>query len=445
MRRCLCWLAVLLALPAAAEPRTDYAYAWPLALPGEAPAWQIELTPEMVAASVNADLRDLEVFDATGRSMPLGPMVPSPRPVVDVELPRFFIPRALADDSRAIRLRIETASAGGARVDATLGEPGDRVPAPDLLLDARDLDFPVEALVLGWEETDADVRLRVRVEGSDDLETWRTAVASATVLRLAGSGEVLDKRAIELPSTRARFYRLRLLEGVFPDGLRAAARHLGRAATASPRWLEAVLVSDAIETVQGERRGVYVYELPAAMPFDRVRVEPVDGPSLVRIRLQSRAGERWLERAQFPLLRIGGGGQTTPDAVFTPRSGPTTWRLVTSPPLAAAPVVRLGYRPTHLVFLPQGEPPYAIAAGSQLRRRTDAPTPAALRDLRERLGERWDPPIAATGDRVVWGGEAAWERPLPWRTLALWAVLVAGAGVVAVLALQMLRRGPEAP
>lgn len=435
------FLALLFGGHALAEGPADYAYGWPLVTEGEGPAWQVELGPEVYAASVDPLLRDVEVFDSRGRAVPAGPLVQDASllpPTVEA-VPVFELRRGLDDDAASLRLRIDGASPGALRVDAAWSEAKDAPVVLDHLLDLRRIRSAVDGLVIVGEGA---FRFRFAVEASEDLERWRSVVPSASVLRIARGEEILERLEVELPATHSSFLRLRTLEGEPPQEFVAKVR-IGPEASrllAPLRWVEAQLVTD---TVEGERVGVHVYEIPGPLPVERLRLVPSEGASLanVRVKAQSQPDAPAIEVTRFPLMGVDVGGVALPpeDVRFTAVSA-TTWRLESSPPLPAPPKLSLGYRPLRLVFLAQGSAPYLLVAGSLRQRRTDAPISALLFEVGKRQGKPWEPPAARLGERIVLEGEAARREPVPWRRYVLWGVLVAGAGLVAVLGLGVLRR-----
>jgi Protein of unknown function (DUF3999) len=120
------------------------------------------------------------------------------------------------------------------------------------------------------------------------------------------------------------------------------------------------------------------------------------------------------------------------------------WRVDLAAPISHAPTLTLAYIPDRFVFLAQGAGPYRLIAGSATTRHSDAPVDVALNQLRASAGADWKPPLAALGARSDLQGEKALAAavavtPQPWKTWLLWGVLVAAAGIVAALALSLLR------
>ncbi|HEY0839763.1 MAG TPA: DUF3999 family protein [Vulgatibacter sp.] len=446
--------ALVLGAPRAfAGTPADYAYGWPLELAGESGAWQVDLTPEVYAVVQDEALRDVEIFDGSGRPVPVAPFAlePEPLPGSRIALPVFALRRAPGGEAFDLRVQVARGDDRAIhRVDAQLASAGESRAGPsDYLLDASRIDIPMEALWLRWAPAAGDAKASFAVEASDDLERWRTIVASATVLELHGEGETLVRQRIDLPRTRAAYLRLRALapHDLRELGVEAQLESVG--VPAPPRrWLETTLASQHVEEGSGgEKRGVHVYETGAAYPVDAIRILPRGAGSLARIQVAGEAPDgRWLARASFTLVGVAHGDERVQrsDAPLSPGPRTMRWRIEAVPPLDAPPQVLVALRPDRFAFLPQGEPPFLLAAGSHVAKRTDAPMEAAIAELRSRLGAAWRPPLAALGARRALAGETALAAPLtpiPWTRIFLWAVLLAGAGLVAGLAIRLLRRG----
>lgn len=95
------------------------------------------------------------------------------------------------------------------------------------------------------------------------------------------------------------------------------------------------------------------------------------------------------------------------------------------------------------MFLAQGQPPYALVAGSARAQRTDAPLGAMLQALRRERGARWQPAqarLAAQAQPLA--GDAALQpaaAPRDWKRWLLWGLLVGGALLVGGFAVSLLR------
>jgi hypothetical protein len=139
------------------------------------------------------------------------------------------------------------------------------------------------------------------------------------------------------------------------------------------------------------------------------------------------------------------GTHLASDAVAMPRRAARYWRLEPARHVAPELVsLRLEYAAETLRFSAQGRPPYLLAAGTRSTEAGPDPTFAAVW---RRLPGGAAPPRAELGALRELGGAAALERPheVPWRTAALWSVLVGGALAVAWMAVRLARELNEPP
>ncbi len=449
-------LIALLATPAHAA-ETDYAFAWLLTTNADANVWQVELTPAMLAASRDPQLADIDVFNAAGVAVPVSwlPVDLAAIALSDtVGLPLFAVP---ATDMKAapdaVHLKLQRDADGHLR---TLNVDVDSLAAAtdnDLILDAsaavRD-GGRLDRLLFDWPASASDLRLRIAVDASDDLENWRHQVPAATVLQLRREGTELIRRAIDIhPPASLPYWRLRFLDGVAPAGLEVRAERI--AASAQPRpqrqWLD-------LEGHAGNAppdRSVHEYSTAAPVAVQALDIALTDDNSVASLQVFSRAdsSEPWRPRGGITAFRLrdGASALVNDPLQLSSEERASDWRIESRPALATVPQLRVGYRPDRLVFLAQGEGPYRLAVGSASQRRSEAPVSTALNEIRQRNGGDWQPPLASSGKPIDISGDAAYAKPappLPWKSWLLWAVLLLGAIIVSSFALSLLRQ-PKPP
>jgi hypothetical protein len=219
----------LAATPAlAANSPADYAYVFPLAQGSSAAesAWRFELTPDVYRFVQDANLRDIEVFNAEHRPVPLARITLEPTMTAREErsaLPVLELPASpAASSSSDLRLVIDRDADGRLRrIDAGEGARAAAI-TRDWLVDASAFDHSIDSLALSWREPATGIVARFAVEAGDDLEHWRSA-ANGTVLVLEQQGARLERRDIALGGVRAKYLRLRRLDdGATMTGLEAA-------------------------------------------------------------------------------------------------------------------------------------------------------------------------------------------------------------------------------
>lgn len=447
-------LCILCSHGAGAATADNYAYAWPLQTNGDSAAWQVDLTPEVYAVIQNVGLRDIEVVNAAGEAVPMAPRAAqlSTAATRDVELPLFVLPapgRGMAEDT--LHLLIERDADGRLRrLDTTGSDARTASPTGDLILDASALAQPIDSLWLDWNDSGGATTAQYSVSGSDDLQQWRVLNANASVLSMQQNGNTLSRRQIALNGAHAKYLRLHRLDNgtILPD-LHIHARTLAPSGLIQP---DRVWVDAQTQPAGDTRMPGFRYRLPAPLAAEALKLELASDNSLARVQVRSRAhaGEdanAWQTRAEFTAFRLRQDDSVTANDEITvsPSGRAQEWRVDAATPLDAAPTLRVAFRPDRFVFLAQGSGPFRLVAGSARAQRGDYPVDAALAQLRGKLGNDWQPPLAALGPRTTLQGAAAYT-PAPvkvhrdWKTWSLWAVLVGAAVLIGGMALSLLRK-----
>lgn len=459
---CICIL--FLAAGAHSGELKRYAWSWPLTLNGDSAAWQVELPIEVYQTVADPQLRDLVVVDAQGNAVPTAPRGAEAATTVSArtELPIFALPAGAANAADGpLNLRIERDADGRLRsIGADLGAATARAAAAseDYLVDASRLDAPLDSLRLDWDDSAGSVSAQFALSASDDLQSWRSIVANANVLSLARDGHRLDRHEIGAAGTHAKYLRLRRLDagGALPhlrvSVVTSAERSPARAAR---EWLALVRKKpDGAGTPTPSGGVEYRYTLPAALPIEAIKLDLGSDNSVAHVSLASRRTDRdaWTPRADFIAFRLQQGGETilNDEATLSAPARDIEWRVQSATPLNRAPTLNLAWRRDRFVFLGEGRSRYWLVAGSATARRADYPVSIALAQLRSKLGNDWQPPLAIVGERETLAGETALAPPpaaakYDWKTFLLWGVLVAAAAVIGYLAMTLLRGAKSSP
>ena len=224
---------VLCGAHAAANTPADYAYVFPIetstpyANAGNS-AWRVDLTPAVYRWLRDANLRDIEIFNAAQHPVPMGLVAGTPTTTAREEratLPALELPAASsAPGASDLRLVIDRDADGRLRrIDAgeqkALAQPG-----RDWIVDASGFEHAIDTLALTWSEPATGIVARFGIEASNDLEHWQNA-GGATVLALEQDGAKLERRDIPLGGVRAKYLRLhRADDGAPLKDLRVEAR-----------------------------------------------------------------------------------------------------------------------------------------------------------------------------------------------------------------------------
>lgn len=434
-------VAALIALAAAPSAHAlapnDFAWGWPIThIEGSGPH-QITLPLEVHEVLQTEDQRDLQIFDASGSPIPMARYSP---PVAEeaerrIGLATFALQRPASAAVVDTLLQVERGPDGSLRrIAADLGGGGSTRTRVDHLIDASDLEDPLGALELGWSAS-GDVRARFSVETSEDLEHWRTLVPGATVLTLQEGDATLEQRRIDLPAGARRYLLLRALDDQELGALQVEGIIEPMRIAPSLQWVEA-------KRVDSGNGGGFAFEAPGHFDVRKVRVVPQGERRLAEVQVRSVARGQRSERARFTVVQLRENGEVVShdEATVAAATRGRRWEVISDPPLDVPPKLLLGARPDRFAFLPEGQGPWVLAAGSGDARHGFAPVQAAIDAIARREGRTWQPPEATLGARVELGGPSALVAR-PSSTMVLWGVLLAGAALVAALAVRLLRSG----
>lgn len=447
MKRLL-WLTLLPAL-AGATQTDDYARQWPLTLQTQdAGAYRVVLNREVYRTTTLPSMRDIDVRNGAGAAVPAALFSPE-QPLAQASrqrtLPWFPLPREQAAPGRDITLISERDADGSLRrVEARVGESAGTVAEPAAnawLIDASQLDSRIKALHLDWPAQATALDVAYQVEGSDNLRDWRILQPRVQLLDLTRDGQRLQQRRIPLDG-RAKYLRLSSLQAGALLPLAGVSAELAAPAAAETWQWEALRGREVVEN----GRTYYQFTLDGRFPIARADVA-LDANAAGEWTLESRnADDAQWERRAGPWVAFqvgaGDGGERSAEQSLAGIVRDRQWRLSSRAPVNSAPALRLGYQPEVMVFLAQGQPPFALVTGSARASRADAPLPQLVEAIRVRRGGDWQPATATLGVPAELAGAQALQ-PVPperdWKSWLLWGLLVLGAVVVAGFAASLLR------
>lgn len=406
----------------------------PVALQGGGPFYRLVLPNAIHARSAFEDLRDLRVRNAAGRPVPFAWLdaeadTVAPR-MASRHAPMFAVPVSARSDTTGadastlgLKLRPDGSVALGMLPSARSAAPA----VTDWVIDATQVDG---ALVQVRFELDPAARglFTFALEGSDDLRQWRPLGGDEQLVRLLQAGQSLERLAVEIDHVRTRYLRLRWrdparaprLTGVWLDSVQEAEPVA--ALTWSPEIGPASCSVDHCD-----------YPVPRGLPVESVRIALADPNTLAAVQIltvptAAPRSPRPPPRNALYVLRHGRphrpadptqalalvdtvvyrlaqpGGEARSGAIALDGSTHTTLRLRSDGGIAAlgatAPRLSFGARPRTIVFLAQGQPPFALswnAAGDPMPRGLAGPL--ALTSLIP--GHRWGETIAVDSASVA--------------------------------------------
>ncbi|MHA6492156.1 DUF3999 domain-containing protein [Pseudomonas borbori] len=442
----LVWVAgTTIATAGAQEQASDYAVRAPLTLSGEGPWYRLALPMDVHLAARYADLRDLRVFNGEGQAQAYALVHGSARPR---ETPtetavKWFPLQGPRDAEQALGIRVQRSTAGTLIEVVPESTPvGAQQELRGWLLDTSAVTAPLHALILDWS-SEREGFQRFSIEASDDLQQWRTW-GEGQIARLSFADERIDQRKIDLPRQTARYLRLLWLGDQQAPQLVSA-----HVLSASGDLLPEPLTWSAELTPSSVKAAEYTWVLPSALPLQRIQVGLTEANSLAPVSVVGRRdGEvQWQPLARGLLYRLPQNGKDVLHNELELYGAPVRQlRLLVDERgggLGASPTIRIGIRSTELVFLARGTPPYTLAIGNAAGKAADLPLSTLIPGYDEPRLATLGLATAASAPTGEVAAAVEQQGAFDWKRLGLWGVLLAGVGLLALMAISLLRAKPE--
>jgi hypothetical protein len=400
--------------------------------------------------SVEPELADLRVFNAAGEAVPhaIRHFIPAPDPEPVIEpLPVFLLGPVAPSPADATGYSIDAeVSESGAilRLHSTRRPLLGPATSGSWLVDASTLaGESIVGLELELAPSAGDFIGYLRISASDDLVRFRTRTQRAAVARLTHGGHGIERLDLPLPSTRAKYLKLELIEGVLAADIRGVGARLATGPAPAERHRTRV-DGHAVDAEPGH----YVYDLGAHPPIDRIDILLDEPNTLLEVVIES-APERsgpWSLRHTGLVYQLEHDGSLRSPAIVWRGGDHRYLRLRIAPKggghLIVAPEIELAWRPEQLLFITRGQPPFRLAYGK--RGAPEAAFSAArLVGIAGTEAHSLDEASATIGSPHSLAGEAAFEEPsvpIHWRQVGLWAVLLVAVGVVLTLSVRLLKQ-----
>lgn len=425
----------------------DFAYGIPIETSSDAPFHEITLPQSVYESVTRPDLGDVRVFNASGEVVPhalrhVEPLKPSGewKPLA------LFPVRGNSERSpNELTLRVDRNTAGSI-VSVRSTDAAANAPVALYIVETKSIGKPIRGLELNWKDNNGEGYAgRLAVDASDDLQSWRSVVSEAPLLRLRHAGESLDRRQITFTPIKTKYLRLRWVDpsGTAPLLTQLRVEHLSDVTPPERQWFALT------PTSSGEKPGEFLYTLAGKMPVDRVRIRLPQVNAVANAELATRAERTapWQRRIGGLVYRVNKAGTEVVQDDFTlwPLVGASEWRLTLSQKDgglgAQPPVIEVGWLPQTLVFSARGAGPYRLAYGKAGL----APGDASIEQLL--ISNEGQPKFVAQparlGTRELLGGEDRLTLSLKersWRTWLLWAALGTGVLMLGWMATRLARQ-----
>jgi hypothetical protein len=151
----------------------------------------------------------------------------------------------------------------------------------DWLLDTSAVNTPLSKLILDWS-AEREGFQRFSIEASDDLQQWRDW-DDGQIARLSFADERIDQREVSLPGQSARYLRL-----LWSSPKQAPQLLSARVLSATSDFVPAALSWSADLLPSSAKAGQFTWELPLALPLQRIQVELAQANILAPVSVSGR-------------------------------------------------------------------------------------------------------------------------------------------------------------
>jgi len=449
------------AVSAVAQHPQDFAYGMQLEATGADALYEIVLPPAVYRHVTRADLADVRVFNGSGEMVPYAwrpYRAAESDSVVPVTLRLFPLKADERTNIDGISIHVRHGAGGESSVDVM----SNGVPTPagvgkrtvGYLVDLTGLSRALRAIALEWQLVPDGFAGRMRVDASDDLDSWSTWVEAAPLASLEMGERRLQQRRIELPRKKAKYLRLSWVpgegSGVFPELTSVYGEPISMVVDVPHEWAQ-------VKAEPGEGPGEYLFDLHAHYPVDRVRVELPQLNTVVGAEwlVRDRADQPWRSVGLSTVYRLRKNGQeiASPD-VAVGLTAERYWLFRVDPRGgglgSGVPVLGVGWVPRTLVFAARGKPPFQLVYGNRDAKPAAYPIAALVPGYDS--GNNGMPANGAGKRQTITivraqplkeqelGGAARVKDVIDWKRWSLWGSLVLGVLILGVMAWQLARR-----
>jgi hypothetical protein len=447
MRTAIFLAALLAAVPAAADTPAQFQSTAEVVTTGSDALHRLTL-PFEAYRDARPDMADLRMLNARAEPLPIafaGDARETREALAPVSLPLFPVSAAVPGRTDGDLDVLVRSNPNGTIVSVKRRESREKsvkASAPGAwLIDASQLKRPIRALVISWDVGPGTEIVKVNVEASEDLRSWRTLASRAPLVRLEQSGMQLSQPRVELGYERVKYLRVSSDSAAFvlrsvdaePEGLVKPPQRLTRTVAATP----------------GTKPGEYLFDIGARLPVEGVRVLLPAPNSVAPFTVASRDAQTgpWNAAAAASFYRlVRDGVEIQSPAVEIPRRSARYWSLQLDPRSPgigdAAPSLEVQWRPAQLVFVARGDPPYRLDFGNPEATRAILAVNELIPGYEPRA--EWKLAEAKVGEvRSVAASESLSRRLLGGtnpRKLVLWAVLLLAVLALGWMAMRLQRQ-----
>ncbi len=449
---------------ASAEPLTshDFAFNAPLLQAesnGQASLRQVILPVSVYEKMQRRDLGDLRVFSADGQVVPYQiQRLAQKASVQKMALAVYPLSEEQSKNAANIQVVInQQADKNQLSIQQQLGDTDKKISHVEYqyILENKNRQGRLCKITLDWKGTQDNVIAPLSLQSSNNLQDWRSLDNGLNVSRFItrpGSGTYHSDDDVDFNCTSDQYLRLSWLKREQQNTLVSAQGHYQQGAQQALQW-------KSLGKPVYDKDGNWLFENNSVAAATQMSFVAPQNGLIYKGRLYSRNDKKapWKPIQNITQYRLNLGDAKPVDAKNATRqkesqSRPFSlvanndryWKLQiqngTRLNQNQLPEIRVAWPQRRLIFLAQGKPPFKLAFGNPL---VQPISDLGLTQLIHGFTSTNLKPAPVSLGKIqkVEGYQAAnLETPIPWKTIGLWVVLLAGTAVLGIMALSLYRQ-----
>jgi hypothetical protein len=443
---------------------------------------QFELPYQVLAKLERQDYGDLRIFNSQNQSVPFKINVFEPTTLNNTNTYELNFFRLADHSAQQSGMQIEFGEQGtrlSFRSYSTEFKDGANSQLPNyLIFENQHQNDELHAIKLDWQQAGEAFSIKVRLEGSEDLQSWQVLNESTTLYDLKHAQMALTQNTINLPSaSHAKYLRLSFLPT--NDFTLQVAKISGEYhhATAVERenWESFPLTAGKLPNEWLFNTGSFVpvskiaVEIPAAGLFYQGNLYSKNGQTLQNFTQVEQDAphfrheikralhhspeypqsaqteqETWNSQGtvmQYRLVTAAGEISSEPIEIATVKD--REWKLVLHQPATLLPeqlpTIKVAWHPVIVSFLAQGNPPYKLFFGNAKIAPFDVALPIPVTDSAVE-SVNIDNIQSVTKNAAAIAVQPTLIERSNWREILLWVLLSGGVLVMCAMVYQLYVR-----
>lgn len=336
-------------------------------------------------------------------------------------------------------------------------------------MDAQDKTILAE-LEFSWREPGNGFINGIYIEESNDLVSWKSLVTNASLSRFQHQTQTIGNNKINIGKANERYLRISWPQVQTQFELseivaryKTDTRRSSMANKVLQRQLRAVN-EDMNLPLGASKSTSFYFELPGDIPVTHLHFVSDESNYFFRAHLYSRSAVgigsenekssdlRWTKHGQINQYKLNMSQQLLlSDTIDVSITDHQQWLVVFDKSnyidTAYLPRIDITWQPEFLLFFAQGSPPYTLAYGNPMIGKENNPMDVVFLNIEKQERDNLYANILTLPKPKELGGLKQLQvpsTPLNWKPIVLWAVLLLGVLIMALMARAILiseRRG----